>query len=110
MNIPRHSNGRAYDINDITCCWDAGASAFDELEHTITVSQTLQRPHGQRMSSASNDLLCNKLFPRFHAALKDCARDVLLQLLEPLVTFSDNHIPGATHQIRHTVNARAYTR
>ena len=53
MNI----NGRA---NDIAYCWDeAGASAFDEIEHTITVSQTLPRPHSQRMSSAANAPLCN---------------------------------------------------
>ena len=36
MNISRQGNGRAYDI---TCCWNAGASAFDELEHIITVPQ-----------------------------------------------------------------------
>jgi hypothetical protein len=86
-----------------------------------------------------------KLFPRFHTARKDCANDVVLQLLEPLVTLSTTslvqhiksdthtytrirthtrarekiarmmlsfnclshflfqyHIPGETHQIRHT--------
>ena len=36
MNISRQNNGRAYDI---TCCWNAGASACDELEHIITVPQ-----------------------------------------------------------------------
>jgi hypothetical protein len=34
MDISRKSNGRAHDI---TCCLNAGASAFDELEYIITV-------------------------------------------------------------------------
>ena len=42
-----------------------------------------------------------KLFPRFHAARKDCANDVVLQLLEPPVKFSTTslvqHIKSDTH-------------
>jgi hypothetical protein len=52
-----------------------------------------------------------KLFPRFHAARKDCANNVVLQLLEPLVTFSTTslvqHIKSDTHKY---TRIRAHTR
>jgi hypothetical protein len=39
MDISRQSNGQAYDI---TYCMNARASAFNELEHRITVPSELE--------------------------------------------------------------------
>jgi hypothetical protein len=117
MNISRQSNGRA---NDIAYCWDeAGASALDELEHTITVFQTLPRPHSQqRMSSAANAPLCNirerkkfKLLSYFPAPQQLCgtrscgkhARKVHFHGHEHTCTHAEP--AHATGHLRHTVQS-----